>query len=118
MSRSVYRWRRLLQRMCSIGGKMGWLKGSGPKATIRTLKQSNEMLEKLRTLPGAYNEDEIQLLGECLGYLKCVEKMRKSFELVKMARDELGIPQPGYPAPVSNSVRLLKKALAQWEKEK
>ena len=33
-------------------------------------------------------------------------------ESIRMALDELGEPQPGYPAPVANAVEILKRALA------
>ena len=36
------------------------------------------------------------------------DKMR---DLIRMALDELGVPQPGYPAPVVNAVEFLNEAL-------
>ncbi len=35
-------------------------------------------------------------------------------ESIRMALDELGEPQPDYPAPVANAVNLLRDALANW----
>lgn len=55
---------------------------------------------------------------ECAkAYLEAHQKAQISFGLVKMAKDELGISQPDYPAPVTNAINLLNEALAQWEAE-
>lgn len=36
----------------------------------------------------------------------------KMFDAIEAALKELGVPQPGYPAPVANAVEILKKAIA------
>lgn len=45
-----------------------------------------------------------------------IRVMGRMAEGIKTALSELGVPQPGYPAPVANAVEILTKSYGEWGK--
>lgn len=52
--------------------------------------------------------------AEALGMQTLVLLPPPMRESIHMALDELGEPQPGYPAPITNAVNILRDALAYY----
>ena len=55
----------------------------------------------------------LKLISADYEYTTLREKLAAVVGLVEMARDELGVPGPGYPAPVTNAVAFIQAALAK-----
>lgn len=81
---------------------------------------NSEMLEKLKEARSHFRHDSavalidaaIALLPDLVAENKQLrEKIEQLKGLIRMALDELGVPSPEYPAPVTNAVEFLKEAL-------
>jgi hypothetical protein len=46
-------------------------------------------------------------------YSWLIVELEKAWSALEFIRDELGVPQPGYPAPVANAAERARKALEE-----
>jgi hypothetical protein len=53
--------------------------------------------------------------GWAAKYAEAIEQRDRLAEALREIKNELGVPQPEYPAPVANAVRIAEQALAAVE---
>jgi hypothetical protein len=90
--------------------------GDGAEALVRELVAE---VRRLRADHAAFVESVAE--GGKLRRLALAErdsiasKLATAVEALRYARDELGVPQPGYPAPVANAAERIRAALRKVE---
>lgn len=90
------------------------------KAAERGRDEARRCLNAIPNWHPGCAKDHIARFAEWLECWICKEEAAESraarlLTAMKEIRDELGVPQPGYPAPVANAARIARAALAAEE---